>query len=190
MKLTATLLVLMIVLLGSSGHPRVAEAQTPVVPRRDNGAPRRPNDNLEGTIWQYRATRKDKDKKEVVIEGRLRIEENGVFEVDMPVELPGKRLLGLRKDDKAAKKSDDGASEEPKRKVTVPTTRGRRVGDVSKLDDGRTKLVIEAKDFPLQGILILWPKKDRPGVWMGTYQERKNDKNGEKWAIELREGED
>lgn len=190
MNLAAMRLAVIVALLGSCEIPRMANAQGPIVSRRESGTSRHDYDNLEGTIWQYRATRTDKDKKEVVLEGRLRIEEKGVFEVDKLIELPGKRGLGFRSNGIASKKSFEGTLEEAKRQVTVPNTRGRRVGDVTKLDDGRTKLVIEATDFPLQGILILWPKKDRPGVWNGTYQERKNDKNGNKWVIELREAKD
>ncbi|MBC8117675.1 MAG: hypothetical protein H7062_25070 [Candidatus Saccharimonas sp.] len=157
---------------------------------------RRPNDDLEGTIWQYRATRKEKgdnesEEKEIVLEGRFRIEEKGVFEADKQIELPGRPLPGLRKNNKGEGNAAGDAKDDSKGKsITVPSAKGRRIGDVTKTNDGKTKLVIEAKDFPLQGIVIVWPKKDRPGVWMGTYQERKNDKNGDKWVIELRESED
>ncbi|MEK6259542.1 MAG: hypothetical protein AABP62_13070 [Planctomycetota bacterium] len=175
----------------------LADAQPAIKSRIEKSTTtRRPNDDLEGTVWQYRATRKEKggketEEKEIVLEGRFRIEEKGVFEADKQIELPGKRLPGLRKNDKGEGKAAGDSKDDSKGKsVTVPSAKGRRVGDVTKLSDGKTKLVIEAKDFPLQGIVLVWPKKDRPGVWMGTYQERKNDKNGDKWVIELRESED
>jgi len=174
-------------LIGAS----VVEAQPAIKSRIEKGtANRPPNDNLEGAVWQYRAERKDKDGKEIVLEGRFRIEEKGVFEADKQIELPGRPLPGLRKNNKDEGKAGDSKDGSKGKTVTVPSAKGRRVGDVTKTNDGKTKMVIEAKDFPLQGIVIVWPKKDRPGVWMGTYQERKNDKNGDKWVIELRESED
>ncbi len=175
----------------------LADAQPAIKSRIEKSTTtRRPNDDLEGTIWQYRATRKGKgdketEEKEIVLEGRFRIEEKGVFEADKQIELPGRPLPGLRKNNKDEGKAEGNSKDNSKGKsITVPSAKGRRVGDVTKTNDGKTKLVIEAKDFPLQGIVIVWPKKDRPGVWMGTYQERKNDKNGDKWVIELRESED
>lgn len=170
----------------------VAQAQPALKSRIEKSTTNRPpNDNLEGTIWQFRAERKDKDGKEIVLEGRFRIEEKGVFEVDKQIELPGRPLPGLRKNDKGeGKKAVDSKDDTKRKSITVPNAHGRRVGDVANTNEGKTKMVIEAKDFPLQGIVIVWPKKDRPGVWMGTYQERKNDKNGDKWVIELRESED
>lgn len=175
-------------LIGAS----VAKAQPAIKSRIEKGtANRPPNDNLEGAVWQYRAERKETDGKEIVLEGRFRIEEKGVFEADKQIELPDRRLPGLRKNDQGEGKAAGDSKDDSKGKsVTVPSAKGRRVGDATKLSDGKTKLVIEAKDFPLQGIVIVWPKKDRPGVWMGTYQKRKNDKNGDKWVIELRESED
>lgn len=169
-----------------------AEAQPVIKSRIEKGTTNRPpNDNLEGTIWQYRAERKDNDGKELVLEGRFRVEEKGIFEVDKQIELPARPLPGLRKNNKDDFKGAGDTKDDSKGKsITVPSAKGRRVGDVTKTNDGKSKLVIDAKDFPLQGIVIVWPKKDRPGVWMGTYQERKNDKNGEKWVIELRESED
>lgn len=175
-------------LIGAS----VIEAQPAIKSRIEKATTNRPpNDNLEGAIWQYRAERKDKDGKEIVLEGRFRIEEKGVFEADKQIELPGRPLPGLRKNIKDEGKAAGDSKDDSKGKsFTVPSAKGRRVGDVTKTNDGKTKMVIEAKDFPLHGIVIVWPKKDRPGVWLGTYQERKNDKNGDKWVIELRESED
>lgn len=172
--------VVAIMILGTISQ--LSQAQPPVLKDRlrernsSEKTTRGPYDNLEGTVWQYRATRKDKDGKELVIEGRFRSEERGLYLIDK--ELPGPDLPRLKK---------NLTGEKPK----VQTNRGTRVGDVTETD-GKIKLIFETseKDFPLNGFMILWPKKDRPGVLMGHYTEKKGDKLGEKWIVEIRECED
>ncbi|REJ71185.1 MAG: hypothetical protein DWQ29_24045, partial [Planctomycetota bacterium] len=57
------------------------------------------------------------------------------------------------------------------------------------MKDGKYKLdFVDSED--LAGFAIVWPKQDRPGVWMGYFQELEDGKQGQRWTIEIRESQD
>jgi len=179
-------LVLGLAVVGEANPPPLKDViknAKPPLPGESGTKSRLPNDQIEGAVWQYRAVQKQKDGTENVKEGNFRIEEKGIYRTDTivkvpPVEKPGKIFDAI--------KSGQGGTV----KIPQPNPKGDRIGDVTKLSDGKTKLVFIDKDFPLQGNVIVWAKKDRPGVLMGYVAGKDSDKAGERWTLELRELKD
>ena len=157
-----------------------APAQTRPGPLRPaNGtAPRAPNDQVEGSVWQFKATRQEVEKP---ITATFRVEENAILQIEkeIPTEEPS---TGTPKRPRDRIKAGG---------IKLPAAKTKRVGDVTKMDNGKTKLIFT--EGPLQGQAIIAPLKDRPGVWSGEYRQRLDDKTeklGPLWKLELRESED
>lgn len=141
--------------------------------------PRRPNDQIEGAVWQYRATRKGAEEE---LTGRFRVDEKLVFALEAEVRLPerpreGRPLQRLVEGDAG--------------KVKLPEPpQQKRIGECKTLSSGRVRMDFQP-DSPLPGYVIVRPKKDAQDVWWGTYyQARQGDQPGLKWDIELRKAED
>lgn len=140
--------------------------------------PRLPNDQIEGAVWQYRATRKGAEEE---LTGRFRVDEKLVFALEAEVRLPerpreGRPLQRLVEGNPATLK----LPEPPQQK---------RIGECKTLSSGRVRIDFQP-DSPLPGYVIVRPKKDAKDVWWGTYQAKKGDQPGLKWDIELRKAED
>lgn len=153
-------------------------AQPPLPGGRQEALPRLPNDNIEGAVWQYRATRKGSDEE---LTGRFRVDEQVVFDLGRDVEIPDRP-----RDGGPLKKIIEGEGgtirlpEEPQQK---------RIGECKTLSTGDVRIDFQP-ETPLQGYVIVRPKKDATGVWWGTYQAVAEKKNGLRWNIELRKAED
>lgn len=158
-------------LLVSAG---AALAQPPLPPGPGESRDRRPNDQIEGGIWQYTATRKDAEEP---LEGRIRIDKLAIFQVEKEFRLPEKGKLP----------GGPGGS----LKLPAPPE-AKRIGDITKNSDGRIRLTFLSGD--LKGQALLTSKKDQPGVWRGEYRQKIKDGDKEKlgpiWTMELRESED
>ncbi len=171
--------VLLVSLLSSCVTP--APAQTRPGPLRPaNGtAPRAPNDQVEGSVWQFKATRQEVEKP---ITATFRVEENAILQIEKEIatEEPS---TGTPKRPRDRIKAGDG--------IKIPMAKTKRVGDVAQMENGKIKLIFT--EGPLQGQAIIAPMKDRPGVWSGEYRQRLDDKTeklGPLWKLELRESED
>lgn len=155
-----------------------AAAQRPVVrilSTDSENLPRGPNDQIEGAIYQFRATLPKSDVEP--LKGRFRIEGTGIFSVEKEVAAPKLR-------DSLRKLRDGEAG------VTVQSeAREKRIGDVIAMDNGKLKLAF--MDFEtLPGFAIIWRKDGQKGVWMGYFQEMKDGEAGKRWKIEVRPSED
>ena len=178
----ALLFVSSVVLAGLlAGWVTPAHAQTRPGPLRpaDGTAPRAPNDQVEGSVWQFKATRQEAEKP---ITATFRVEENAILQVEkeIPTEQPA---AGTPKRPRDRIKAGEG--------IKLPVAETKRVGDVTQMDNGKTKLIFT--EGPLKGQAIIAPMKDRPGVWSGEYRQRLDDKTeklGPLWKLELRESED
>ncbi len=145
--------------------------------------PRRPNDNLEGTLWQYRATRKG---SEDVLSGRFRIDEQLVFSTQSEIDLPkrpgrsgGRPVRPLPR----LASGQGGTAKLP----SEPTQ--RRIGECKTLSSGRVRIDFQP-DSGLEGYMIIRPKKDATDVWWGTFQAMDGKKKKLRWDVELRKAED
>jgi hypothetical protein len=152
-----------------------AGAQLPLPPRADS-VPRLPNDNIEGSIWQFKATKRGEEKP---IEARFRVSDGAILEVPTPPEV----------------KPGDGKTPPERVKEVLeklgPKVADKRIGDLEKMANGKTKLVFN--EGPLLGQAIITPVKDKTGVWSGEYRQRtdpSNQKLGPIWKLELRHAED
>lgn len=166
-----------LVLLGMcAGVTGPALAQLPLPPRTDS-VPRLPNDQIEGSVWQFKATKRGEEKP---IEARFRVSDGAILEVPAPPEVkPGENS-----------KTPPEKIKEALEKLG-PKVADKRIGDVQKMDNGKTKLVF--LEGPLRGQAIIAPVKNKSGVWSGEYRQRTdpaNEKLGPLWKLELRQSED
>lgn len=163
------------VALSIASSPIQAQIRVPrIIATDSDNLPRRPNDQIEGTIFEYTAVRSESSED---LSGRFRIEERGIYSVSREV-APQELRRAVR--DALANGN----------RLSLPTTpQENRIGDVIPMMDGRYKLdFVDFEDLP--GFAVIWPKKDRPGVWMGYFQELTDGKSGERWTIEIRESQD
>jgi hypothetical protein len=155
-----------------------ASAQRPAVRLRSSDSenlPRGPNNQIEGAIYQYRATLPKSDVEPM--QGRFRIEGAGIFNVEKEIGAPKVResLRNLR----------DGADG-----VTVQSeAREQRIGDVVAMEEGKIKLVFMDYEA-LPGFAIIQRKEGQTGVWKGYFQELKDGEAGRRWQIQVRTSED
>ena len=152
-----------------------ASAQLPLPPRADS-VPRLPNDNIEGSIWQFKATKRGEEKP---IEARFRVSDGAILEVPTPPEVkPGEGKTPPERVKEVLEKLG-------------PKVADKRIGDLEKMANGKTKLVFN--EGPLLGQAIITPVKDKTGVWSGEYRQRTDpatQKLGPIWKLELRHAED
>jgi len=57
------------------------------------------------------------------------------------------------------------------------------------LPKGRKRIDFNDEET-LHGLMIIWPKKDSPSVWLGNYKEQKGRRTTSEWVVELREIQD
>jgi hypothetical protein len=159
-----------------------AQAQLPL-PGSELGK-RLPNDNIEGSIWEYKAKPEKEQKKgeeELQLEGKFRLEDSAIFDVSPTFKLPSKKEV-----DKVLEKVKSGKGVE----VKLPAgPQQKRIGEFRKLSGDRIRLDFNDKDS-LHGIMIISQKKKSDSVWIGTYQERDGEKLVRKWNVEVRQIED
>ncbi len=152
-------------------------AQPPFLPRTGERAP---DDNVEGTIWEYEGTLKGtpkEDEKDLELSGKFRIEGSAIFDVSPTFALPKPDQIK-----KTAKKIVEGKPVELK----LPSApQQKRLGEYKKISGGKLRLDFKDKDS-LSGIMIIWPKPGTNGVWLGTFDQREGTKSVRSWQVELR----
>ncbi|WP_146585661.1 hypothetical protein [Posidoniimonas polymericola] len=158
--------------------------------RRASGAreaqetrPRRANDDLEGTVWEYTAEYdghvKEGEAKPKDRTGRFRTEGEAVFEVGRRLTAPNAGG-GLRARAQALQQSTG--------EVPLPTTQVKRIGEYRR---NKEKLIIDFDDEDsLHGVMVLRRKKDTRTVWHGDYREKEGKRVVSEWKVEVRKIED
>ena len=146
--------------------------------------PRMPNDQIEGTVWEYHSTkyhfRLEDGEQARQLEGRFRVEGNAIF-LDKQVVSTASREQRVAQ----LKRLAQGGGE-----VAIPNgPEEKRIGEYRKIDGAKYRFEFH-DDEGLHGILIAWPKEGSPGVWLANYYEKDGNQTTGKWSMELRGIED
>lgn len=144
--------------------------------------PRLPNDQVEGTIWEYKATPESKvrdGKKTNELKGKFRLEGKAIFAVSKRITVP----KGGPKE--IVSKIREGGE------IKIPEgPQQKRLGEYRELSSkGKYRLDFDDKDS-LHGIMIIWKKSNKSDVWMGTYKEMDGKKTTGEYVVELKPIED
>ena len=160
-----------------------ANSQGPLDVLKGNTGTRLPDDNVEGTIWEYHAELTSGDKKEVddelvdKLEGTFRFEDSGVFEVGIRFQLPDRDKI-----DEFIASLRDGKPQE----LRLPgAPKQKRIGDYRLAKSNRLRLDLDDDDS-LNGVMVQRHKKDRHDVWQGTFQEKEGKRTVRKGKVEIR----
>ena len=162
-----------------------AFAQLPLPPVPGKGeVSRLPDDQIEGTIWEYQGKLKDEPAKgeEVPeLQGRFRTEGKAIFDVSRRLPIPEKKEV-----DKAVKALKKGELKD----IKLPEgPQVKRLGEYRQITGGKLRLDFKDKES-LNGIMIIWPKKETADVWLGNYTEKLEGKKVRTWIVEVRPIED
>ncbi len=153
-------------------------------PGNSSNLARLPNDQVEGTIFEYKGTPKKKPKEgeEVKdLDGKFRLEGTAIFDVSARFSLPARDDVK-----KVAKKFLNG----DKIELKLPEgAQQKRLGEYRKISGGKYRLDFNDKES-INGIMIIWKKKDTNGVWLGTFSEKEGKRTVRQWTVELRGLED
>lgn len=159
-------------------------AQLPPLPGAGPAGARLPNDQIEGTVFEYRGKltgtprAEDKDRK---LEGKFRIEGSAILDVSPTFALPSKDEVKKAVGGIVAGKGID---------IKLPSApQQKRLGEYRKITGGKLRLDFNDKES-LSGIMIIQPKKKTEDVWIGTFAEREGTKTVRNWEVELRPIED
>ena len=175
---------LILLIPGMLGSVVVAGAQPPLPGRGGGNLQRLPNDNVEGTIFEYKGTLKSKPKETEeapALEGKFRIEGTDILDVSPTFKVPSKKEV-----DKVAKKLAEGKGAD----VKLPGgPQQKRLGQYRKTGTGKMRLDFDDKDT-LHGTMILTLKPSTKDVWIGTYTEKNGKKTVRTWQVEVRPIED
>jgi len=162
----------------------VAQPPLPMPGGGGGNLQRLPDDQVEGTIFEYKGTLKSKPKEgeEVpVLEGKFRIEGTAILDVSPTLRVPSKEEV-----DKVAKKVAEGKGAD----VKLPGgPQQKRLGQYHKTGTGKMRLDFDDKDS-LHGTMILTKKGKTEDVWIGTYTEKEGKKIVRQWKVEVRPIED
>ncbi|MEM6799457.1 MAG: hypothetical protein AAF589_08075 [Planctomycetota bacterium] len=164
-------------------------AQPPIVRETLGGdtLKRLPNDNVEGTIWEYKGELEKGElegSKEARIAGMFRLEEEAVFAVGESIRLPSKEDFEKLLEDlrKGRAKS-----------LKLPSFKPKRIGDFTISRSGRLTLKMDDEsDDPnaLFGTMILRPKKGQTSVYLGDFREKEGKKTIRTWQMTVRKVQD
>jgi hypothetical protein len=170
------LLALGMVLFGTFNS---ASAQLPFPPKGGEGQ-RLPNDNVEGTVFEYygklQGTPKNEDEDRKLA-GKFRIEGSAVFDVSPTFALPSKGEV---------KKAVDGIVAGKGANLKLPSgPQQKRLGEYRKISTGKLRFDFNDKES-LHGIMIVQKKKNTDDVYIGTFTEREGTKVMRTWEVELR----
>lgn len=155
-----------------------------------NTRERRPNDNVEGTIYEYKGelTKGDAegkragDKDAPTLEGMFRLEGEAIFAVGVTIDTPGKadrkRLLeNLRSGKSTTLRSSTG--------------KPKRIGEYRVSDSGRIILNFDdTSEGGLNGTLSLRKDKDQRTVYFGDFKEKEGDRTVRTWRMTVRKVQD
>ncbi|MEM1061788.1 MAG: hypothetical protein AAGJ97_05595 [Planctomycetota bacterium] len=145
-----------------------------------NGS-RLPDDQVEGTVWEYKLKpTKKQDEPAEPRAGKFRLEDSAVFDAAVAVTLPPLEggLPGV------AKKIITGEG----LKIELPEAPSqKRIGQYRVLRGTSRKIRIDFDDpESLNGIMVIWPKRGTNDVWMGNYTEKGEGSQRTKYVVELR----
>ena len=142
---------------------------------------RPPNDQVEGTIWEYKSTKYKStlNKGEAVpkLFGRFRIEGNAVFAADNKIKIPPGTDIKEKLKDLAAGKDTELS--------LFKGLEETRIGEYKKMSNGKVRFDFNDPNG-LRGVMIAWPKEDAQGVWLANYTQKEGTKTTGKWLMELR----
>lgn len=176
---------LAVTVVAVSGVASLCLAQPPLPPA--GNLQRLPDDQVEGTIFEYKGTLKSKPKEGEelpVLEGKFRIEESAIFDVSPTFKLPSK--------DEVKKIAEDVAKGSGPELKLPAAPQQKRLGQYRKIARGKMRLDFNDPDS-LQGIMILMLQKKTGDVWVGNFTE-KREQDGKKvshnWQVEVRPIED
>jgi hypothetical protein len=141
---------------------------------------RAPDDQIEGTIFEYQGKLAGTPKKEDAerkLTGKFRIEGSAVFDISPTFALPSKDQV---------KKTVDGvvAGKGVNLKLPPPPQQ-KRLGEYRPISGGKLRFDFNDKES-LNGIMVVSRKKKTDDVWIGTFTERDGTRVVHTWDIELR----
>ena len=147
--------------------------------------PRRANDQIEGTVWEYRSIeykmQLEPGEPEPQIDGRIRIEGNAVFDANPVINIaPRTERADLLQRFVRGEGIELAAPAGPEEK---------RIGEYRRLDNGKIRFEFNDPDS-LNGVMLAWPKEDAPGVWLANYFQHEGGQTTGKWLLEIRAVED
>jgi len=156
--------------------PSVAQLPAPPAP---TGA-RAPDDQIEGTIFEYQGKLSGTPKKEDeerTLAGKFRIEKSAVFDVSPTFALPSK--------DQVKKAVDGVVAGKGVNLKLPPAPQQKRLGEYRTITGGKLRFDFNDKES-LNGIMVVGKKKKTDDVWIGTFTERDGTKVIRTWDVELR----
>ncbi|MEM7457185.1 MAG: hypothetical protein AAF456_22780, partial [Planctomycetota bacterium] len=165
------------VLAQRTGILRAVQAATQG--QQEESMARRPNDQVEGTVWEYRSIeykmRLEPGEVAPQIDGRIRIEGNAVFDAS-----PNINIAPRQERAELIQRFARGEGVE----ISAPTgPEEKRIGEYRRLDNGKVRFEFNDPES-LNGVMIAWPKEDAPGVWLANYYQHEGEKTTGKWLLE------
>lgn len=164
--------------------PVLGQLPLPALKQKQGNLARLPNDQVEGTIFEYKATPKKKSKNPddpTELEGKFRIEGKALFDVSRTVDLPSKGEV--KKKFESIRKG-----KRPSIKLPAPPQQ-KRIGQFRKLRSGKYRLDFDDKES-LYGIMIMGKKPGTSDVWIGTFSQKEGKRTVREWIVNLRPIED
>ncbi|MEM1304708.1 MAG: hypothetical protein AAGG46_07410, partial [Planctomycetota bacterium] len=155
---------------------------------------RLPNDNVEGTVWEYKGVLEkgtlddgepfDRDNPPK-IDGMFRLEQEAVFAVGASIKLPTPGEVKQKVDRLIAGRPDP---------IRLPTGKPRRIGEFTITRTGRLNLKFDEdkEEHPdgLYGTMAIRMKKGQTSVWIGDYREKEGKRTVRTWQMTLRKIQD
>jgi hypothetical protein len=152
--------------------------------KRGDNLPRLPDDQVEGTVWEYKGTLKDKvpeGEEAPELSGYFRTEGKAIFDVGKRLPIPEKKDV-----DKAIDSFKKGKVKDFK---LPPGPQQKRLGEYRHIQGNKLRLDFNDKES-LNGLMVVWRKKNTEDVLIGTFQEKQGTKTIRHWDVELRPIED
>lgn len=173
-----------LILFGMSVESGFVVSQGPLPPVGGGNLARLPNDQIEGTIWEYKATPKAKylkGEKTDELKGKFRLEEDAIFDLGARLTLPEDGPKELFEKLKSGGEIELKLPGGPQQK---------RIGEYRKLDNGgKYRLDFDDKES-LHGIMIIWKKEKTSDVWIGSYRAMDGKEVKAEYMVELKPIED
>lgn len=158
--------------------PAVAQLPLPV-PVPSGNLQRLPDDQIEGTIFEYKGTFKGSgsNAETEVLEGKFRLEKSAIFDVGGTFRAPSQAEM-----EKIKEKILSGKGGE----IRLPgPPQQKRLGQFQKTYSDRLRLEFDDKDS-MFGTMLLNRKKGTDDVWIGTFAERQGTKLVRTWQVQVR----
>lgn len=164
-----------------------ASAQLPIpvpVPGQSGGnLARLPDDQIEGTIFEYKGTFKAGSSagEPEALEGKFRLEGSAIFDVGGVFRAPSAAEMEKIKQKIVSGKGGD---------IRLPgAPQQKRLGQYTKISGGRLRLDFDDKES-MHGTMLINRKKGTDDVWIGTFAEREGTKVVKTWQVIVRPIED